>query len=373
MKSAGKTVLVAMSGGVDSSVAAAVLKEQGFEVVGVTMKIWDCGEEWTGCCGVAGVEDARRVAHHLGIPHYVIDLRDAFEELIIKPFCEAYLEGKTPNPCVLCNKWLKFGELLKKADKLGIQYVATGHYARIEYDGDHQVYLLKKGRDRNKDQSYFLYMLGQEQLRRTIFPVGGMTKSEVRRRARRLGLHIAHKPGSQEICFVPNGNYRDFVIKWSGVVQKPGPILGVDGRVIGEHQGIISYTIGQRRGLGVSAGKPLYVVAIDKARNAVIVGSREDVFCREFLCDEVTFVSGYQPSSMLRGQVRVRYRQPTTWARIIPSGHEAVRVVLDKPKWGVAPGQAAVFYRRDVVIGGGTIRSTVRAGSKEVRHGEKGG
>ncbi len=362
IKGTDRTVLVAMSGGVDSSVAAALLKQRGFKVVGITMKIWECGEQWRGCCGISGVDDARRVAQRLGIPHYVLDLRDAFEELIIKPFCDAYLEGKTPNPCILCNRWLKFGELLRKADQLGIRYVATGHYARIQYDRVHQAYLLKKGADRAKDQSYFLYVLGQGQLRRTLFPVGDLTKSRVRKLAKHLGLHVAHKPGSQEICFVTDGNYRDFVIKRTGVTQKPGPILGKDGNVLGQHNGIVSYTIGQRRRIGISAGKPLYVVAIDKERNAVIVGQREDIFCSEFIGEQAAFVCGIPPTEVVRARVRMRYRQPTVWATIVPESAVRVRVVLDEPKWGIAPGQAAVFYRGDTVLGGATIDSTVKVG-----------
>ncbi len=362
-KGQGRQVLVAMSGGVDSSVAAALLEEKGYEVVGVTMKIWECGEDWTGCCGVRGVEDARRVAHSLDIPHYVIDLQKVFEEKVIRPFCDAYLEGKTPNPCILCNRYVKFGELLRKANELGIPYVATGHYARVDYDIKRGVYLLRKGRDRGKDQSYFLYVLTQEHLRRTLFPVGDLTKLEVRKKARDLGLHVAEKRGSQEICFVADGNYRNFVIKRTGVIPEPGPILSKDGSILGQHSGIISYTIGQRRGLRISAREPLYVIAIDRSSNAVIVGGREDVYCREFIGEDVTFVFANYRESPFRARVRVRYRQPTKSATINVEMDGRVRVVFDKPQWGIAPGQSAVFYDHDVVLGGAVIASTFRPGN----------
>jgi len=275
-------VVAAMSGGVDSSVAAFLLKEQGFEVIGLTMDLYDvhrlkCDEAGTkSCCGWKAKEDASRVAAVLGIPFYVVDLRREFEETVVGDFCREYGLGRTPNPCIRCNEHIKFRALLERAGKLGADLIATGHYARIVRGRDSGRFELRQGLDRNKDQSYFLYSLGQEQLAASVFPVGGLTKEEVRRTARKLGLTVADKPESQEICFVPDKDYAAFVAARCPGALQPGPILDMQGRVLGRHKGIIHFTVGQRKGMGIAARQPLYVLAIDAIRQAVIVGPNEE-------------------------------------------------------------------------------------------------
>ncbi|MBU4483811.1 tRNA 2-thiouridine(34) synthase MnmA [bacterium] len=354
-----KKVLVAMSGGVDSSVAALLLKKQGYDVVGVTMQIFDKSKEWGGCCSIDSVEDARRVAHKLDIPHYVLNFRDIFEEKVIKNFCEEYKAGRTPNPCVRCNQYIKFDEFLKKADEIDADYIATGHYARIVYDKKVDRYLLKRGVDNKKDQSYFLYVMTQKQLSKTLFPVGHLTKEEVRRIAEDGDLPVAHKEESQEICFVPDDNYANFLKQKVPEALRPGPMTDIKGNKIAEHKGLCLYTIGQRKGLGVSFPKPQYVVDIKKDKNEVVVGDREDVFGQNLMANELHLVSKSNLDWINRAFVKIRYAHKAAPATVTPIKGDKFQVQFDAPQWAVTPGQAVVFYDGDTVIGGGTISARV--------------
>ncbi|HHY92655.1 MAG TPA: tRNA 2-thiouridine(34) synthase MnmA, partial [Firmicutes bacterium] len=305
-----------MSGGVDSSVTAALLKEQGYEVIGMTMQIWPKSQEDParenpgGCCSLSAVEDARAVAHILGIPYYVVNLRETFEREVIDYFCREYAAGRTPNPCIVCNHRLKFAALLDKALALGAEYVATGHYARVRYDQVRERYVLLQGVDKHKDQSYALYGLTQKQLAHTLFPLGGFTKEETRRLAAELGLPVALKRDSQEICFVPGNDYRGFLRQRIPEKIRPGPFLDQNGNVVGTHQGLPFYTIGQRRGLGIPGRKRLYVTGLDPERNSVTLGPVEQLFHTELTAGAVNWVSIDRPPTMLAAEVRVRYNGP---------------------------------------------------------------
>ncbi|WP_027719338.1 tRNA 2-thiouridine(34) synthase MnmA [Desulfovirgula thermocuniculi] len=361
----GTRVLVAMSGGVDSSVTAALLVERGYEVIGVTMQIWDpavteVAGEHVGCCSLAAVEDARRVANRLGIPYYVLNFRRAFEERVIRYFCAEYLRGRTPNPCIACNRFIKFELLLRKARALGATYVATGHYARIVYDGRRNRYYLCRSRDEQKDQTYFLYTLTQEQLAHTLMPLGDYTKEEVRQMARERNLPVAEKPESQEICFIPDDDYREFLREVAGSQIKPGPFLDLEGNVLGWHEGLPFYTVGQRRGLGIAAGRRLYVVDIDPTRNAVILGPQEALWRSELVAEDNNFISIEELTSPLEVQAQIRYRSRPAPAVISPLGEGRVKVSFLEPQRAITPGQAVVYYRGQCVVGGGIIagRST---------------
>ncbi|HTS14966.1 MAG TPA: tRNA 2-thiouridine(34) synthase MnmA [Candidatus Sulfotelmatobacter sp.] len=363
-------VLVAMSGGVDSSVAAALLHHDGFDVVGVWMRLHDVADTYSefkrSCCSLDAAEDARRVAGQLGIPFHVLNLEAAFGRGVLQPFLEAYQAGETPSPCVDCNSTVKFGALLGRARHLyGCVAVATGHYARVDRMTDPatggQRYRLLAGRDPDKDQSYFLYGLGQAQLAHTRFPLGDLTKLEVRAIAREHGLATAAKPESQEICFVPGGDYRTALRDRAGWTPTPGPVLDADGTVVGQHQGVAAYTVGQRQGLGVALGEPRYVARLDAAANLVQLGRRDDLQRRTFALRDVAFVSGRPPDPAgFEAEVRIRHRATPVPARIRPRGDGAARgvvwdVEVGQPVWAPAPGQAAVFYAAGEVLGGGRI------------------
>jgi len=353
-------VLLGMSGGVDSSVAGYLLREEDYDVIGVTMKVWpqDCiSRAEDKCCGPQAVADARGVAHSLGISHYVVDEVDQFEQTVITYFASEYQAGRTPNPCVMCNEKLKFGNLWGKAQALGCDYIATGHYAIIEHHADRAV--LRKGVDLRKDQSYFLFSLRQPQLRRALTPLGKMTKSEIREIAHSLGLKVADKIDSQEICFVPGNDYKAFLRSHLGEKQfHRGEIYDVHGNFIAEHAGIELFTIGQRKGLPGGSPRPRYVVDLDPETNRVIVGDADDLACDEFEIDRVNWhpVAGIDdPGRPLEATVKIRYSHPGTPANVTPLENNRVRIRLHEPQRAVTPGQAAVIYDGDLVLGGGWI------------------
>ena len=347
-------VLVAMSGGVDSSVAAALLREAGHEVLGVSMRVFDHSDPARGrsCCGPDDLEDARGAARALGIPFYVADLEEHFGRAVVDRFVAAYLSGRTPNPCVACNSEVKFDWLLRRARALGAK-LATGHYARVERRADR---LALCASPHAKDQSYFLYGLGQEELRDVLFPVGELPKTEVRRLAARFGLPVAEKPESQEICFVTRGDAGDFVALRAPGRVRPGEVVSTSGERLARHAGIHRFTVGQRRGLGLGGGAPRYVVALDAGAGRVVVGSAEEASRDRFRVEDVRWVAGRPPPGPVTARVKVRHRHHGEAAEVIPSG-AAAEVTLAAPVRGVAPGQAAVFYAGDEVLGGGAIAS----------------
>jgi len=352
-----KRVLLGMSGGVDSSVAGYLLREQGYDVIGVTMKVWpqDCiSRAEDKCCGPQAVADARAVAHSLGIPHYVVDEADQFERTVIDYFTSEYQAGRTPNPCVMCNEKLKFGNLWGKAEALGCDYIATGHYAIIEHQEDRAV--LRKGADPRKDQSYFLFSLRQPQLRRALTPLGAMRKPEIRKIAHSLGLKVADKIDSQEICFVPGNDYKAFLRSHLGENEfHRGEIYDVDGNFVGEHDGIELFTIGQRKGLPGGSARPRYVIDLDAKTNRVIVGDVDDLVCDEFKIDRTNWIGRDLTGENVELAVKVRYKHPGTRAKVTPLENHRARIRLHEPQRAVTPGQAAVIYDGDVVVGGGWI------------------
>ena len=350
-------VLLGMSGGVDSSVAGYLLREAGYEVVGVTMKVWpqDCiSRAEDKCCGPQAVADARNVAHSLGFPHYVVDEADQFERLVIDYFSSEYQAGRTPNPCVMCNEKLKFGNLWKKAEALGCDYIATGHYAIIEHQPGRAI--LRKGIDPRKDQSYFMFSLRQAQLQRALTPLGPMSKPAIREIARSLGLKVADKADSQEICFVPGNDYKAFLRSHMRAEEfHPGGIYDLEGRFLGEHGGIELFTIGQRKGLPGGSAEPRYVVDIDAETNRVLVGCAEDLVSDEFEIERVNWSSRTAPNEPIEVSVKIRYSHPGTRAMLTPLENERARLQLQEPQRAITPGQAAVCYDEDVVVGGGWI------------------
>jgi tRNA-uridine 2-sulfurtransferase len=382
-------IVVAMSGGVDSSVTAALLKQQGHEVIGVTLNVWpesvnqanaDACDTTAGaeagagaatarskaCCGNSAVDDARRVADALDMPYYVLNFRELFREYVIADFVREYARGRTPNPCVRCNQHVKFRPVLQRAAALGAEYVATGHYVRRDQDPATGRWRLRKAVDPSKDQSYVLFPMRQDELARTLFPLGDMPKTETRRLARELGLPVAEKAESMEICFVPDNKYSRYVTEHAPQTAQPGPIVDVQGRYLGEHPGIVHFTIGQRRGIGIASPEPLFVIDIDAERNAIVVGPDKDLLCRELVAEDLNLVALPALDRPVRCRARIRYRMseaPATIEPVEPASSDgeapAVRVIFDEPQRAITPGQAVVFYDGDVVLGGATI---VRSG-----------
>ena len=351
-------VAVAMSGGVDSSVAAHILKEQGHEVIGLTMRIWPCGtDSGSGgrtCCDPDSIRDAERVAGELGIRHYELGMRGAFEGAVVREFLAEYASGRTPNPCVTCNRLIKFGPFLEKAAALGATRLATGHHAVVTRDESTGAYLLRKGRDRSKDQSYFLYVLKQKQLSHVLMPIGGMTKTEVRDAARAAGLSIAERPESQDVCFVPDGDVAAFFRLMRPEAMRPGPIEDLEGNVLGEHGGLALYTVGQRSGLGLSRPRPTYVLRIDAARNAVVVGDDEELYSSELTASDLNWIAGAPPAARFRTEAKIRYAASPCSCTAVLEG-ERLRLRFEEPKRAIAPGQSVVLYDGDTVLGGGVI------------------
>lgn len=358
-------ILVAMSGGVDSSVAAAILVQEGYDVIGITMQMWSgksALESHTGhaCAPSHAILDAQRVADRLRIQHYVLKLEDVFEETIIENFVDQYRQGRTPNPCVRCNRFVKFSALLAEAERLGANRVATGHYARIIQNKTTGRWHLKRGLDHSKDQSYVLYRLTQEQLARILLPIGNLSKDETRRLATKLGLPVATKPDSQEICFLNGSDYRDFLRKLAPEMVRPGPILDTDGNKLGEHKGIAFYTIGQRRGLGIARGEPLYVARIEPEQNAIIVGKESDLYHRKLLATDMNYVSIEEPTHPIAVTAKVRYNMKDSPALLSPiASKQWAYVTFEKPQRAIAPGQSVVCYDGEDLVGGGTIDQVV--------------
>jgi tRNA-specific 2-thiouridylase len=352
-----RKVLVAMSGGVDSSVAAGVLLEQGYRVFGVTMLLWpeDVPGAEEGCCGTVHLNDAREVCHRLGIPHYTMDLQKEFLSDVVHPFVATYLDGRTPNPCISCNEHLKFHHLLHKAKGLGADLLATGHYARIMVTGGNGSSRLARGVDTSKDQTYFLFTLGQEELSHLLFPLGEMTKEQVRRKAASLHLPVHEKPESQEICFVPPGGLRDFIRENAPDLPGPGKVVDTKGNVIGRHEGACFYTVGQRKGLGIASARPLYVVRIDAATNTVVMGSLDEATFVGLTASGVSWVADAPPGKNFEAQVQIRHRHTPAPSFITVADDSTITVVFNEPQHGVAPGQAVVVYDGDIVLGGGWI------------------
>ena len=351
-------VVCGMSGGVDSSATAALLIEQGYDVIGITLKLWpqDCvNRAEDKCCGPQAVTDARSVCHKLDIPYYLIDEAAEFQKHVIQYFADEYKAGRTPNPCVMCNQNLKFGRLIDRADQLGAEFIATGHFARVERSADGSRLLLKRGRDWRKDQSYFLFSLRQDQLARTLFPLGDKTKSDTREVARHCQLKTADKEESMEICFVPDNNYGGFLQSANLVEKRRGEITDLHGHVLGHHDGIAFYTIGQRRGLGITTPKPVYVVELDAENNRVVVGDETALERDEFTAERCNWHPFAQLTGPIEVMAKIRYNHPGAMATLTPLEGGKVKVKMHTPQRAITPGQAAVFYQEDVVVGGGWI------------------
>lgn len=354
-----KKALIAMSGGVDSSVAAYITKNMGYEATGITLKLFDnedIGEKQEKtCCSLDDIDDARNVCLNLGIPYYVYNFKDSFKENVIERFIRAYENGTTPNPCIDCNRFIKFEKLLCRADELDFDYVVTGHYSIIEFDPASGRYLLKKSTDASKDQSYVLYSLTQRQLSRTLFPLGSMTKTEVRGIAEQLGLINAHKHDSQDICFVPDGDYARFIEQYTGKTYPCGDFVDTNGKILGEHKGIIRYTIGQRKGLGLALPHPMYVKEKDLQNNKVILCDNHELFSKELYATDINLIPYKQIGKPVKLKARVRYSQPEKDAIVEQIDENTLHIVFDEPQRAISKGQAVVLYDEEYVVGGGTI------------------
>ena len=351
-------VVVGMSGGVDSSVVAALLHEQGYQVTGIALRFTEPDEDaprHETCCGTRDLQDARRVAVKLGISFHVVDAEDAFDDRVIDYFCRSYADGRTPNPCVACNRQVKFAKLVDVARMVGADRVGTGHYARVEHHPDEDRHVLKKCADEDKDESYFLYRLTDRQLAMSLFPLGGQGKERTRQMARERGLPVSEKSSTQDICFVGDQDYRDFLAERHPQCREPGPIVDRSGQELGTHSGIVDYTVGQRKGLGIAAPEPLYVLRLEPERNAVVVGTRDELHCRRVKLRDVNWIGRHTPDEPVRTDVRMRYREQERAATVYPRPDEMAEIELDEPRPAPAPGQSAVFYRGDTVLGGGII------------------
>lgn len=354
-----KKALIAMSGGVDSSVAAYLIKEQGYDSTGITLKLFDnedIGEKKKKtCCSLDDIEDARNVCYKIGIPYYVYNFKDSFKENVISRFIDAYENGTTPNPCIDCNRYIKFEKLMRRADELEFDYVVTGHYAIIEYNSETDRYLLKKSVDITKDQSYVLYSLTQKQLAKTLFPLGGMNKEQTREIAEKLGLINAHKHDSQDICFVPDGDYAKFIEEYTGKTYPVGNFVDESGKILGEHKGIIRYTVGQRKGLGLALPQPMYVKEKDLTNNRVILCTNDALFSKELYATDINLITCDRLEKPVRIKARVRYNQKEQWATAEQIDKNTLHIVFDEPQRAISKGQAVVLYDGDYVVGGGTI------------------
>ena len=358
-----KKALIAMSGGVDSSVAAFLMKQRGWDCTGITLKLFDKDEDEKAdrtCCSLDDVEDARSVCRKIGIPYYVYNFQDSFRDTVVKRFISAYEEGRTPNPCIDCNRFIKFEKLMRRSEELQADCVVTGHYATVEYDEEKGRYLLKKSVDLSKDQSYVLYSLTQYQLSRTVFPLGEMTKEQTRALAEELGLINADKRDSQDICFVPDGDYAGFIERYTGKTYPNGDFVDESGRVLGEHKGIIRYTVGQRKGLGLALPHPMYVKEKNLEENKVVLCDNASLFSRELLANDINLISVDRIDEPLRVCARVRYNQKEQPATVWQLDDDTIRVVFDEPQRAATPGQSIVFYDGDTVVGGGVIEEVNR-------------